>query len=112
MKKIAIERVSEFNFLGVWINEQMNWKKHTLKLANKVTKIIGIMNKLKRFLPFPALKLMYSSLVVSHLQYGISSWGFECNRLIKLQKRAIRMITNESYNAHTDPIFKELKLPK
>ena len=67
---------------------------------------------LKRYLPFSALKLMYSSLVLSHLQFAITSWGFEWERLSKLQKRAIRIMTNSKYNAHTDPLFKSLKLLK
>ena len=35
------------------------------------------MNRLQRYLPFSALKLMYSSLILSHLQFDITSWGFQ-----------------------------------
>ena len=38
------------------------------------------------------------------------AWGFKCERIIKLQKKAIRAITNSKYNAHTEPLLKELKL--
>ena len=55
---------------------------------------------------------MYDSLIHSHLQFGITCWGFECNRLFKLQKRALRIMTNSKYNAHTEPLFKDLKLLK
>ena len=68
------------------------------------------MNRLKRYLPFSALKLMCSSLILSHLKFAITSWGFQWERLSKLQKRAIRIITNSKYNAHTDPLFKSLKI--
>ena len=40
--------------------------------------------------------------------------GYDCNRLIKLQKRIIRTISRSKYHAHTNPLFKELfilKLP-
>ena len=70
------------------------------------------MNRLKRYLPLSAMKLMYCSLILSHLLFAITSWGFEWERLSKLQKRAIRIITNNKYNAHTDPLFKSLKLLK
>ena len=33
-------------------------------------------------------------------------------RLEKLQKRAVRIITCQIYNAHTDPLFKKLSLLK
>ena len=70
------------------------------------------MNRLKPYLPFAALKLMYSPLNLSHLQFAITSWVFEWKRLSKLQNRAIRIMTNSKYNAHTDPLSKNLKLLK
>ena len=70
------------------------------------------MNKLKRYLPISVMKLMYDSLILSHLQFGITCWGFESNRLFKSQKRALRIMTNSKYNAHTEPLFKDLKLLK
>ena len=107
-----IERVSCFNFLGLTINEFMNWSSHSAKIANKISRTLGIMNRLKRYLPFSALKLMYDSLILSHLQFGITCWGFEWNRIFKLQKRALRIMTNSKYNAHTEPLFKELEMLK
>ena len=70
------------------------------------------MNRMKRCLPLSAIKLMYCSVILSQLQFAITSWGFEWERLSNLQKRAIRIMTNSKYNAHTDPLFKSLKLLK
>ena len=108
----VVGRVTEFNFLGLTINECMNWNSHSSKISNKISRTLGVMIRLKRYLPFSALKLMYSSLILSHLQFAITSWGFEWERLSKLQKLAIRIMTNSKYNAHTDPLFKSLKLLK
>ena len=68
------------------------------------------MNRLKRYLPISAMKLMYDSLILSHLQFGITNWGFEWDRISKLQKRALRIMTNSRYNAHSEPLFKQLHL--
>ena len=108
-----IERVSCFNFLGLTINEFMNWSSHSAKISNKISRTLGIMNRLKRYLPFSASKLMYDSLILSHLQFGITCWGFEWNRIFKLKKRrALRIMTNSKYNAHTEPLFKQLEMLK
>ena len=107
-----IEQVTEFNFLGLTVNEFMNWNSHTQKIANKISRTLGVMNRLKRYLPIPAMKLMYDSLILSHLQFGITNWGFEWDRISKLQKRALRIMTNSRYNAHTEPLFKQLHLLK
>ena len=105
-----IEQVTEFNFLGLTVNEYMNWNSHTQKVANKISRTLGVMNRLKRYLPLSAMKLMYDSLILSHLQFGITNWGFEWDRISKLQKRALRIMTNSRYNAHTEPLFKQLHL--
>ena len=41
---------------------------------------------------------------------GVSNKYF--NRLVTLQKKALRHVCSEKYNAHTEPIFKQLKLLK
>ena len=88
----------------------MNWNSHTQKIANKISRTLGVMNRLKRYLPISAMKLMYDSLILSHLQFGITNWGFEWDRISKLQKRALRIMTNSRYNAHTEPLSKQLHL--
>ena len=37
-------------------------------------------------------------------------WVFSCNRIFKLQKKAIRITYLTKYNAHTEPLFKKLKI--
>ena len=81
-----IERVTEIKFLGITINEFMNWGSHSVKIANKICRTLGVMNCLKRYLPLTALKIMYDSLILSHIQFGITCWGFEWGRLAKLKK--------------------------
>ena len=51
---------------------------------------------------------------VDFISYSIwdNVLGFEWGRLTKLQKRALRIITNSKYNAHTEPLFKDLYLLK
>ena len=96
-----------FQFSGLTINEFMNWSSHSADIANRISRTLGIMNRLKRYLPFSVMKLLYESLILSHLQFGITCWGFEWNRIFKLQKRDLRIMTNIKYNAHTAPLFKE-----
>ena len=87
-----IERVTEFDFLGLTVNEYMNWNSHTQKIANKISHTLGVMNRLKRYLPISAMKLMYDSLIPSHLQFGITSWGFEWDRISKLHLLKVKDI--------------------
>ena len=107
-----IQKTDCFDFLGITINENMNWKPHIDKVSNKISRYIGILNKLKCFMPFNILKTLYNSLILPHLTYGILAWGFSTERLFKLQKRAIRLISNSKFNSHTEPLFKASNLLK
>ena len=40
-----VERVCDFNYLGIHINENMKWNTHINNIANKIPKYIGVLNK-------------------------------------------------------------------
>ena len=80
--------------------------------CSKISKYIGTINKLKHYLPQNILRILYCSVVQSHLSYAILTWGFDCGRVVKLQKKIIRIIACSRYNAHTEPIFKMLTFLK
>ena len=107
-----IERVINFNFLGLTMNENMTWTDHTNKIANKISRTIGIINKLKHFLPIKTKIQIYNSLILSHINFGILAWGHECDRIAKIQKKVLRIMSISKYNAHTEPIFKSMNLLK
>ena len=108
-----IEKVSHFKFLGITLDTHLNWNKHVTELSNKLSRTSGVLCKLKNHIPCEILLTIYNSLFQSHLNYGVTCWGFNnCARIIKLQKRAIRNVVKSKYNAHTEPIFKNLKVLK
>ena len=55
---------------------------------------------------------IYNALILPHLNYGILIWGHKAHKLLKVQKRAVRAITCSNYNAHSEPLFKQLCLVK
>ena len=97
INEIEIERVSDFNFLGLTINENLSWKSHIDKIAIKISKSGGVINRLKHFLPENILRTIYCSTVQSNLLYSLLSWGYDCNRLVKAQKKIIRNISGQKF---------------
>ena len=79
-------------------------------LSNKISEYCGVLSRLKNYLPLFILSTMYFSMVHSHLNYGLFAWGFDSNRIIKLQKRCVRIITRSTYNAHTQSLMKQLNI--
>ena len=84
-----IEFVENFIFLGISINNHLNWYSHINKVTNKISKTVGILNKLRSFLPSGDLQTVYNKLILPHLIYGILAWGRHTNSVHKIQKRAI-----------------------
>ena len=108
----VIERVDHFCYLGIVIDQHLSWKLHISKISRKISKVLGVLSRLKNFLPCYVLKTIYTSLIACHLNYGILLWGGKTDSIFKLQKRAVRIITKSPKLSHTDPIFIDLKLLK
>ena len=68
----VIERVSDFDFLGLTLNENLKWKSHIDKISNKISRSIGILNKQKHFIPLESRLHIYSSLIMSYINF----WNF------------------------------------
>lgn len=112
LNNTMIECVSEFNFLGIVINKYLSWNSHINFISKKISRVLGIMCKLKHIIPTTAKLTIYNTLILPNINYGLLCWGYQSSKLMNLQKKAIRTIINAKYNAHTDPIFKQLDLLK
>ena len=77
-----IERVKEFNFLGVMFDENLTWKSHVSKIGSKIAAVVGTIKKLKRFLPQEILKVIYNALIQPHLNFGVLLWGTNSKKFL------------------------------
>ena len=90
---------------------------HINHISLKASKAIGILYILKSVYPLSVLLTLYNTLVLLYFYYGILTWGSiikEDHHLHKLQKNAVRIITQSDYIAHTEPLCKQnhlIKLP-
>ena len=79
----------------------------------KIAKGNGIVNKARRFLKTETLLTLYYSFIYPYFNYALEVWGDTYDSyldpLIKLQKRAIRIITSSGAVDHTAPLFKQLR---
>ena len=102
---IEIEHVPSFNFLGIMLDENLSWKSHIEMVGNKISKVTGILYRLKNVFPENVLFVLYNSLIVSYMNYGLLLWGIHSHKLELLQKKALRLMTNSNYLAHTTPLL-------
>ena len=103
-----IERVTQSKFLGLNIDSNLNWKAHLSAVSTKVSRVIGLLHKLKYVFPSYILRMIYNSLILPHFNYSLLAWGCKCQNIEILQKRAIWIVHFRSSIAHTEPILKTM----
>ena len=106
--------IPAIKFLGIFIDPKLNFKYHIDAIHSKVSRSLYAINSAKHIICEKALKTLYCSLVHSHFTYCIPIWSCasktSLTKIELLQKKAIRIISNASYNAHTVPLFKDLEI--
>ena len=92
----CLERKDFLKFLGILIDCNLKWKHHIDFISLKISKTIGILARLRHFVPTETLLMIYRSLIMPYLSYGICVWGRApksyISKLLVLQKRALRLI--------------------
>ena len=110
-KNVALECKEFIKDLGILIDSHLTWKHHIDHIAIKISRTIGLISKLRHFVPKHTLINIYRSLVAPYLTYGLIVWGQACksylDKLLKLQKRALRFIYFSDRNQHAIPLFSD-----
>ena len=109
-----VHQVSEAKFLGVILDDNLNWSNHIAYIKRKVAKSVGIIIKARKVFNKETMLSLYNSLVYPYLSYCIHVWGsayeVHLSDLVVLQKRIIRIISGVPPRAHTAPLFSDMKL--
>ena len=108
----VLERVNQFNFLGINLSSTLSWKNHQSQVCKKLSRAVGILKRLQNMVPSSVLLNIYNSLFLTHISHSVLVWGHKSDRIFKLQKKAIRIVFKCKYNAHTSVLFKRNRLLK
>ena len=115
---IALDIVTKTKFLGLMLDNKLNWKSHALYLSSKISKSIGILSIARKFLNQKTLIQLYYSFIYPYLIYANLAWGKASDvalwPIYKIQKLAIRLIANLPRRSSSKPFCKShsiLRLP-
>ena len=82
-------------YLGIYIDNYLEWKYQEQDLRSRLSRAAGMLCKVRHYVPFDTLKMVYNGIFSSILTYGSLVWGQHdriVKRLQKIQDRAIRYI--------------------
>jgi hypothetical protein len=113
LERICNENPSEqgrsYKLLGVLMDENLSFNYHVQYICKKLSKSLFFLQRAKNFVCTKSLKLLYFALFHSNLLYCIGTLSAMNNtnakKILVMQKKAIRTISNAKYNDHTAPLF-------
>lgn len=107
-----VKRVANVKFLGVYMDEHLEWSVHVKYLLSKLTAGIYSLNMAKNIVNYSSKRLIYLAHVQSHLDYALSIWGpmisvKNRNKLRVQQNKSIRAIFNANKRTKLLPLYKK-----
>ena len=106
---VLLDQKTYIKYLGRLIDSNLTWKYHISYITSKISKTIGVIARLRHFVPSSTLLTLYRSLVSPYLLYGLTVWGqapqIYLNQILVLQKRALRLIYFAPYRSSAVPLF-------
>ena len=111
-----VKQEKSIKYLGIFIDSHLSWKTHIAHMSKKVSRMIGVLSKLRYFTNTEILNQLYYTLIYPFITYGLIIWGntyiTTLVPLIILQKRAVRFIIFSDFHEHSSPLFHALSIIK
>ena len=107
-----ISRVHSISCLGVKLDETLNWEEHIDMVCKKIGTGVGILRRIKPYVPANILISIYNALIQPYFDYCSPLWGV-CNKTLRdssqrFQNRAARIIAGVSYESRSADVLRSL----
>ena len=101
LNNYEIMRVKKTKYLGMIVDDSLTWEDHIDYITLKINRGIGIIRRVRQFIPEKSLLLLYQTLIDPYFRYCSTVWG-QCGETLKdklqaLQNRAARSIAKVKY---------------
>ena len=114
VENITVEQVKQTKFLGVYIDDKLNWSVHINYISNKISKNIGVITRARKMLDQNTTTGLYYTFIYPYLNYCCSVWGLApatyVSKLHVLQKRILRIICGKPRLSPSLNLFVSLKV--
>ena len=108
-----IRQVDSQKLLGITLDSTLNWDEQISVVCLNLTRRISLLKQLSKYVNMESLKLYYNSYILPIFDYGCMIWSRttvkNINRMLKLQKRAARIILKVDYLTPSEEMFSKLQ---
>ena len=103
-------------YLGIYLDEFLSGETQCFELIKKLNRANGMLAKARHYVPDLELKNIYHAIFSSHIHYGSQVWTPKLvsvtDKISRLQKAAMRIMSFSEFRAHSEPLFKKLQILK
>lgn len=108
---VEIHASETVKYLGIVIDKHLKWNAHINYTIKKLRGLLPKFKTLREYLSVEQLRVLYHSLVQSHISYGIIGWGGAYKNTIKnleiQQKRFLKLILNKPMTYSSDVLYSD-----
>ena len=113
---MTINRAKIVNYLGLVIDENLNWNAHVDSVCASLVKYFGIFNHIKSFITSRIARQLYFAFIGSRISYGIEVYGHCANeylcKLQTLQNKLLKLMLKLNPRTSTNQLHRDLSLLK
>jgi hypothetical protein len=112
LSRQQMEIQAPVKLLGFVMDKRLNWESHVEQVTNRLSRVCFLLLKLRYSVTENYLIMVYHALFHCHITYGLLLWGHSCRvpDVLRMQKRALRIITSSDFRASCRPLFARLNI--
>ena len=107
----VLNEVNDAKYLGVYMDNKLNWNVHTNHIKLRLSKGISMLAKIRHYVPETVRRSLYFTFINSHTGYNLLNWGTAPSNNIDMisakTRKAIRLISFESKDEPALPLFQK-----
>ena len=111
-----IQRVGTFQYVGVTLDETLNWDEHVDILRKSLLKYFGIFNQIKHKVTTKIARQIYYAFIYSRIKFGIEVYGncseTNINRIQTIQNQLLKLILKLNRRTPTNTLHRNMRIVK
>ena len=111
---ITIAREKQVAYLGLILDEYLNWNTHIDDLCIKLKRLFPIFYNIRKYLNKDQILTIYFTMIYSRIKYGCTTYGLctgkNLNRLQIIQNKLLKVLLKKSFRYSTNLLHKDLSL--
>ena len=113
---MKVQRVKTFKYLGITLDETLNWGEHAEAICSSLLKYFGTFNQIKYKVTTMVARQIYFAFIYSRMKYGIEVYGncsaTNLNKIQMMQNKLMRLLLNIDRLTPTDTLHQTLNILK